>query len=340
MQVKSDSDIPQLVSNSPFESVNTTSRHKRPRPEFSPGSDFQDLKHEILKMLTTWKNEQEERLKKFTDDQSSCLSKLGSEIAELKLQNLEIQKSNNEITKSAMFISKQYDDMARQVAVLQKENQAYRNNVNNLEMKVLDLQQLSRSSCVEIRNIPTTEKETPLDLTTVITKIGATVNVTLNNSQLRDIYRLPGKPGTVRPIIAEFTNVQIKNKLITSARDFNKAHPNEGRLNTQCIGLSGERRPVYVAEYLPVSSRKLFYTAREFAKQKQFKFCWTANGNIFLRKIEGAKQILIRSEQTLRDLQMDPDIVSEPSPRDQQLDTDARSEQPLRDLQMDTVMNQ
>lgn len=66
--------------------------------------------------------------------------------------------------------------------------------------------------------------------------------------------------------------------------------------------MDGDRRPIYVAEYLPPSSRRLFFAAREFAKLKEFKFCWTNNGNVFLRKNEGDKQILIKTEQTLREL--------------------------------------
>lgn len=147
--------------------------------------------------------------------------------------------------------------------------------------------------------------ESASDLSMIISKVGAAVDMTLNNTELRDAYRLPGKPGTVKPIIAEFVNVQVKNKLITSVRDFNKTHPNDDRLNTKCIGLPGDRRPVYVAEYLPATSRKLFYEAREFAKQKGYKFCWTANGNIFLRKTEGVKQVLVKSVETLRNLQLD-----------------------------------
>lgn len=302
-QVKSDSDIPRSVLNSPLESVNITSRHKRPCPEFSPGNDLQEMKREILQMLTIWKEEQEERLIKLAESQSSSLSKLVSEIAELKLQNLAIQKSNAEIEKNVIFINNQYDDMVKKMDILQKENLAYTDIINNLETKMQDLQKLSRTSSVEIRNMPFKENESATDLSTIVTKVGAAVNITVNDSQLRDVYRLPGKPGTIRPIIAEFSSVRVKNQLITSVRDFNKSNRNENRLNTQSIGLPGDRRPIYVAEYLPASSRKLFYEAREFAKQHEYKFCWTANGNIFLRKIEGAKQIHIKSESTLRDLQ-------------------------------------
>ncbi|KAJ8704225.1 hypothetical protein PYW08_012949 [Mythimna loreyi] len=256
-------------------------------------------------MLSTWKKEQEEHLAKLSHEQNTRFSKLVSDIAELKLQNVAIQKSNAEIEKSITFVTEQYDDMFRKIEVLQKESQQQKDHIIDLEMKIRDIQQLTRSSCIEIRNVPAVENESAADLTAIISKVGAAVDLTLCNSELRITYRLRGKPGTVRPIIAEFINVQIKNKLITSVRNFNKTHLNEGRLNTKCIGMPGDRRPVFVAEYLPISSRKLFYEAREFAKQKEFKFCWTVNGNIFLRKTEGAKPVLVRSEQTLRNLKLD-----------------------------------
>lgn len=304
MQVKSDSDIPQSLFNSPHENINITARNKRPRAEFSPGNDLQDFKHELLEMLSSWKKEQEERLTNFHNDYKSSLCKLVSEISELKLQTLEIQKSNSEIEGTTAFISKQYDDMIKQIDDLQKEKLAFRNTILDLETKIQDLQLTTRSSKVEIRNVPIKENASVSDLSEIITKVGATVNMTINDTNLRDAYRLPGKPGSTRAIIAEFTTVQAKNLLLTSVRNFNKKHPNEDRLNTQCIGLSGERRPVFVAEYLSPSSRKLFHLAREFAKKNKFDFCWTANGNIFLRKKEGDKQILVKSEQTLRELQV------------------------------------
>ena len=304
MQVKSDSDIPQSVSSSPSGSVNTTSRHKRPCPAFSPGSELQDLKHEILEMLSNWKKEQEERFSKFSSDQKSTLSTLVTELAEVKRQNIDIQKSNNEIEKTMTFISKQYDDMVMDLQSLKKENQAQNDYIQSLELKIQDFKQLSRTSSIEIRNVPPKDNETVLDLSTIIGKVGAVVNLPLIDTQLRDTYRLPGKAGTIRPIIAEFANVQIKNQLLSCLRNYNKNSPNDSRLNTTTIGLPGDRRPVYVAEYLPASSRKLFYQAREFAKQMEYKFCWTSNGSIFIRKEQGSKQILIRSEKTLEGLQL------------------------------------
>lgn len=306
-QVRSDSDIPKALSSSPYDSINITSRSKRPPPTMSPKTnELQEFKQEIRQMLTVWKKEQEEYFTKITIEQSNYLKNLVSELASLKSQNSSMQKSFLEIEKSVSFIGKQYDDMATQIELLQKEKRAYRDSIQQLETKIRDLQQLSRSSAVEIRNVPTKEKESVNDLCTIITDIGSAIKMLIDRNDIRDVYRLPGKPGTIRPIVAELTNVEKKNLVISSVRNFNKTHQNESSLNTHSIGLTGERRRIYVAEYLPASSRKLLFMAREFAKRMNFKYCWTANGNIFLRKVEGAKQHLIKSEQSLNELQTQP----------------------------------
>ncbi|KAJ8734530.1 hypothetical protein PYW08_013780 [Mythimna loreyi] len=302
VQSMSDSDIPQAITCSPYESVNTTSRHKRPRQAFSPGSELLDFKREILDMLNSWKAEVQASFLKFSQEQSSSLAKLFSEVAELKTQNLAIQKANNEIEKSINFINNQYDDLMKHIDLLQKEKQTYRDCIQNLEMRVEDLQKLSRSSCIEIRNIPLKEKERAKDLSAIVARVSAAVNLPLKENDIRDVYRLPGKPGTVRPVVAEFATMETKNALLSSVRSYNIKQPKESRLSTTNIGVLGDQRPLYVSEYLPASSRKLFFAAREFAKRNNYRFCWTANGNILLRKEEGVKPIRVKSEQTLRDL--------------------------------------
>ena len=151
-------------------------------------------------------------------------------------------------------------------------------------------------------NIPQVSDESSTSLIKTMCNIGTTVGVGIGESQLRDIYRLPGKSTTSsspRPIIAEFTSVQTKQTLLSAVRTYNKGRGRDDKLNTAVIGMPGERRPVYISEHLPASTKKLFYQAREFAKNNTFKFCWISNGNVFLRKLEGEKQILVSSEKCL-----------------------------------------
>lgn len=288
-QVRSISKIPQSLASSPFDNVNTITRHKRPTVLQPARGGRHELKREMLQMLTNWKEEQDSRFAKLTSDQSITITKLMADII---------------IEKNITFINKKYDDMFTQLNTLLKEKQAYKDSILAMETKIQDLQQMSRTSSIEIRNVsPVKENESPVELSDVVTKIGSSVNLYINTQNIRDIYRLPGKAGVTRPIVTKFTSVQTKFQFLQAVRNFNKKHPKE-RLSSLNIGKTGDPCPIYVAKYLPASSKKLFFAAREFAKLKDYQFCWTTNGNIFLRKTEGAKQILVRSEQTLRDLQV------------------------------------
>lgn len=299
----SDIDIPQaLGGQEEHVNINILPRHKRFRSETSPNSQLEDYNMDLRTLLKTWKKDQDEYVNKLYEQQSSMLTKLVAEIADLKLQNSTIHIVNQEIKESMELINFNFEDMRQQIATLKRENHAYKSCINDLENKIQDLQQSTRSSCVVFRNIPNKENETISDLSSTIEKVGTAINMPLSKLEIRDIYRLPGKKGTNRPIVTEFMTVHTKNLLISNVRNYNKKQPKGETLNTHNIGFTGNSQPVYVAEHLPSSARKLFYKAREFAKDQKFTFCWTKDGNIFLRKEPGAQHILIKSERCLTDL--------------------------------------
>lgn len=280
------------------EQSNVTARAKRLRRDFSPeqtlthsDSMFESFECRITNMLTTWKQEQD-----------AVLNKIRSDINEVKTQNREIHKTNSEIEKSIEFMNQAYETMKNTVEKLEKERVEQRIYIMDLEKKVIDLQQNSRSSCFEIRNIPQTEKESIDDLTSIVLQTCNKLEVSVKQADLRDIYRMPGKKGSTRPIVAELVTVPQKNRVLQAARMFNKTRPTIGKLNTTHIGLSGDTKPIYVADHLSSSLRKLFFEARKYATDNNYKFCWSNNNKIFLRKQEGMPQIIIKSLACLNDL--------------------------------------
>ncbi|KAH9635089.1 hypothetical protein HF086_000810 [Spodoptera exigua] len=310
-QTRSVPDIP-LASNDP-EFVNKNIRHKRPRPNDSPRSQdlFDEFKSEIREMLLTWKVDLEANVTRQIAEQTGLMTKLVSDISDLKLQNIQIQNTNiqiqnenTEIKKSITFLSEQYEDLQKEIKHLQEENREQRRYTESLESSIRDLQYKSRSSSIEVRNMPAQDNESTADLIKVITNIGNIVNFPLTASHFRDIYRIPGNRGSNKAIVAEFSSVQTKYELISRVRTYNNKNKNkEDKLNTEKLGIAGQKQAVYVEEHLSNASKRLFYLAREFARQRKYQFCWTSNGNIFLRKQIGDKQILIKSETTLKELQ-------------------------------------
>lgn len=279
------------IFNNESETVNITSRPKRLRPDFSPECEWKNFEDKIMKLFTSWKT-----------DQQALLGKLTSELTEIKLQNAEIQKTNAETLKTVEFLSQDYDCIKKSLQKLERENSEQRNYILNLEKKVQDLQLSSRSSCIEIRNVPEIEKETARDLTSIVLKTCETIKPSSNPPQLRDVYRLPGKKGSNRPIVAEFLTVPSKNQVLDACRSFNKGLPSTEKLNTGHIGVPGEAKPVYIADHLPRTQRQLFFEARSFAKTNKYKFCWSQNGKIFLREREGMDSVVINSSSCLKKL--------------------------------------
>lgn len=294
-------DLKEALSNSNQDFVNLTNRYKRPRMDETE-SQLGEFKDEIKDLLSSWKADHSV-LSKLVSDQMALIARLVTDMAELKVQNSKIEKSNSEIEKSIMFVTEQYEDIKCQNKTLQEDLKRNRAYTETLERKIQDIQHKSRSSSIELRNVPKGEKETTPDLINLITSVGNVVNFTISSSDIRDVYRRSGKPGTIGPIIAEFSTVQRKMGLLSSVRTFNSKQQKDYKLNTDLIGIPGKKQPIYVDEHLPGTVRTLFYQARIFAKQNGYNFCWTSNSNIFIRKHPGDKQILVTSETTLRDLQ-------------------------------------
>lgn len=306
-QTQSEPDINAAIDMSEY----VTNRGKRARRENSQECEPALNKRELTDLLSLWRNDQDTRVTKMLESQTTLIQKLMEDVTEIKAQNADIQKSNTqirkvnaEIEKSMQHFNEKFEEMKNEVEILKKEKKEQRNYIETLESKIKDLQYKTRSSSVEIRNIPQLENETTGKLSNTICNISQLVGTPISQSEIRDVYRQPGKPSqTSRPVIAEFTTVHAKQNLLMAIRSYNKTKTSkEDKLNTELIGVPGKRQAVYVEERLSASTKKLFYLARQFAKDNQYSFCWTSNGNIFLRKQVGDKQVLINSEKCIREL--------------------------------------
>lgn len=271
-----------------------STRSKRLRMESSPqategdNNNFNEFKKELMLMLNTWKAEQ-----------SATLSKLVSDVAALKTQCSEIQKSNSEIEASMTFMNAQFDEMKDRIARLELEKKENRDYMILLEKQFEELQQQSRSSSIEVRNVPEKDKEVESDLVRITQALGTTLDVKFSETDIRDIYRRPGKAGTTKSIVVEFNSVQLKNNLLAASRRFNRSRQGSEKLNYEHTGVVGDKRPIYIDEHLPYSTRKLFFHTREFAKKHEFKFCWISNGRVLLRKDSNSKFIHVKTESCL-----------------------------------------
>ncbi|XP_063891880.1 uncharacterized protein LOC135117215 [Helicoverpa armigera] len=234
-QTQSEPDVNTASSGNEYVNTARNKRYRKANSPQGPDSEYYELDYDISSKLA---------------EHTALMTKLLSDIGEVKAQNnllqetnTKIRKTNEEIVLSMTFFNKQFEDLKKEVEDLRKERHEQQGYIENLEKKLLDLQQRSRSSGIEIRNIPLGPTETCTSLKKTVCKISEVLGVPIPESGIRDIYRLPGKSttnsSTPRPIIAEFTTVQAKQSLISAARLFNKNKGKEEKINTAIIGLPG-----------------------------------------------------------------------------------------------------
>ena len=251
-----------------------------------------------MSMLTNWKDDQDRRLSEWKRDLDITLSRLVTEVSDLKKECQEIKRTNSEIEKSMAFINQNYEETIQKVVEIEKEKNANTEAIKSLEAQIGDCNFLARQATIELRNVPVTRDENHQTLLATLKGVGKVVEVDVSSKDIRDIYRLPGKPGSVRPIVAEFGCVLSRNEMIAKVRGFNKGKLVTEKLNTQIIGLPGAKLPIYVDEYLPPSQRKLMFETRQFARKHNYS-CWHSHGIIYIRLEPTSRPVIVRSMKCL-----------------------------------------
>ncbi|KAJ8714482.1 hypothetical protein PYW07_002707 [Mythimna separata] len=216
-----------------------------------------------------------------------------------KIDSIIVQ--NSELKHSVEVMSSKYDEFLRRVATLEAERIEDKKKIQLLEEKLEQMERKTRSTGIEIRNIPKTDGETKEDLCSLVLNMGTSLNIDVKSSNIKDIYRLKSKDNS-HPIIVDFTTVVTKEKVMGGVKKFNKSKAKEAKLNTNHLKINGPLAPVYVAECLTYRAQKLFYIARAFQRSHGYQFCWTANGVVYLRKKVNDPQIRITSEADVEKL--------------------------------------
>ncbi|CAH0398501.1 unnamed protein product [Chilo suppressalis] len=282
-------DLSEVKEDDSPDNINNIFRsNKRRRCECS-GSEESTL-DSFIKSLTIWKK-----------DTDTMLSNIQESMNVIKKQNDELLTSNSEIEKSIEFLSIKYDEIHNQLMCFQTKTKENEERFLRMEEKTEELERNSRSSTLEIRNIPIPKNPSQADLVQIVTPIFKTICVEVTHSDIFDIRHFSSKSEN-KTVLVTLNSVILKNSIIRSYREYNKTNPTN-RLNTSVIGSEVPHQQIFIAENLTPRARRLFHRAREFAKQENYKYCWTAHGKILLRKQDNDRFIVLSSESQFNELQ-------------------------------------
>jgi hypothetical protein len=261
---------------------NITRRVKRKYNNNSP-ENRDSIMPEIKQLLSQYCQKQDVKFEALTSRMDTVLA-----------QNTEIQKAID-------FMSHKYDELVSKVDALQQENNTFRTKITSLEQQLELSERKSRSSSIEIRNIPKVQNENKQTLTGYVKTLGSEIKQPILDSDIRNAFRQKSKSEGAGSIVVELNSTIIKDNIIKSCIAFNKTQGDQ-KLNSCHVGLPGPSKPVYVAEYLTPKAQHLYYLARQYKKTHVHSTCWTSYGKVYVRQKEGMPAVPIDAENDLAQL--------------------------------------
>lgn len=273
-----------------------------------------DLDAALTFKLTSFKHDITEHMTKlfsgFQEKQDMKLSTLLTDMGELKKEVMELKKFNTDIEQRVSTLSAQYEmslqnniEVTKHLEILEQQHLKDAERITLLEDKLEDLQRSSRKTSIEIKNVPKQTGEDREVLMKMVLQLGKSIDCNVNSTCVRDIYRVRETKNGLKntPIIVEFSSTLAKTEILKKSKSYNVR--NKEKLRAKNLGLTkNEETSIFVSEHLTVKASRLYFLARDLAKSKGYKFCWSSYGRIYVRRNENSPIILIRSEIQVNNL--------------------------------------
>ncbi|KAG6439184.1 hypothetical protein O3G_MSEX000559 [Manduca sexta] len=220
--------------------------------------------------------------------------------------------SLNSTTDDILLFRKELQDVKTQL----KELDSYKTEVENLRCEVSELRQELAAQKqekflkdIEISGITEHKEENLPQIVSVLSvKLGVEMD-SQNIDQIRRVGLRGGGPGALerpRPIIVTMTRRAPRDEFLRAARV-------RRGITTEMLQVPGNSRKVFVNEHLTKENRILFSKARSIGKDLNFKYVWSSNGSIYMRRSETSSILRVSSEAILLRLKKDPTTSTEPN---------------------------
>lgn len=224
------------------------------------------------------------------------------------LLNTELKPIKDQITSlesSIQFMNTQYEDLRKQLSENSSEIKSLRDKVlqhdlDSLELKInkicIDMarqQQWARLQNIELVGIPESKEEITED---IVVKIASHIGVSIVPTDIEFAHRVqPRRPSAsntkVRTIVVRFKQRSTKDIIVAAAR-------RHKGLSSKMVGLNGDTK-IYINEHLTKENKSLLKSCKIKAKEINYKYVWTKNCTIYVRKNEVSPSIPIMCEGDL-----------------------------------------
>lgn len=234
-----------------------------------------------------------EELKQFRDEMRA----VRRDMSEFKSVMLDLKASIE-------CCNERIDDLSERVERLEKKRndgenvESFESTIAELKMDLNERDQETMSNDVEIVGITETKNERSVHIMlTVANKLGINIEERDIVSVSRVGIERPPVEGVPvarpRPLVVRFARRSLRDHVLSAARV-------RRRLSTTDMGLPGAPCTFYINERLTKFNRRLFYLTRQTLIRAKWKYAWTREGKIYVRREHGAPRIRIRSDLDLK----------------------------------------
>lgn len=236
--------------------------------------------------------------RKFEEDMEKKIEKVMKKI--MTQFKKEITAELKEFEKSLAFNGEKIDDfilemkdMKDKQVVLMKENVMLKEKMKNMEKDLEELQQYTRNHNIQIDGIPVQKEE---NLEQIVQEIGNAINVEIKDGEIDVVHRIPTRSSNnPEPIVVQFLSRRKRDEIIIKAK--------AKRITTNSINMTGPEKKIFINDHLTKERKQLLYQAKQKKLEKNYKFVWTRNGKIFMRKNETSNVIQIHQLDDLDEIQ-------------------------------------
>lgn len=213
-------------------------------------------------------------------------------IAQLQEKVKQVQETVTAIEASVQMVSDKYDSVLAKLTENERDIAEVKRRVDRVQAEqggeaisdvkkdINELEWHNRKLNLEFHGIPKSENE---DVLSKVNELATTLK--LPQLEINDVtaaHRLPSKPDKTPGVIVRFTRQAVRDNWFEARKKLKTADSD-----------------VYIQENLTKQTRKLLWETKQWARESNFQFVWHSNGKVLVRRTEGDKAIVVKSQRSL-----------------------------------------
>jgi len=232
----------------------------------------------------------------------STLKTMESDLSAFKNNTNSAITNITESTKTLMNLSSVVMENSNRIGILEVENRAMKSEVDKLKNQISKIESVSRKNNLVISGIPEKSKE---NLVEIIIKLANSLNINISNENIDKATRFRPRNGSLKPILVIFTQSMYRDRILS----FYNLHKN---ICGTAIGMP-DNIIIRIGEHLSISKQSLLQKVKKELKSSGlYKYVWSQNGNILIRKTSVSKILKLRTDDDIsryKSIQTDSNLI-------------------------------